>query len=568
MAPFFREASRFWTGRSWWQAAALTATVLGFVGAQIAVAVAVNQWNRAFFDALERRSYSDVWSIVLWLPVLVILGACVAAGLIVSRMTLQVRWRESLSLSLVRQWISSQRYYRMQFAAPNLPAPEYRIAEDGRLAIEPLVEFVIGLITALVSAVTFAAILWHVAGSANFSLGGMPVEIPSYMALAAVLYAVATSWAAYLAGWPLVKRIAAKNEVEARFRAEMTRLRESSESIALSGGDANERDAATRSYRRIVTAWLVVVRQQGILSLVLGANATAFPVVPLLLIAPKYLAGSVTLGAVMQVVAAFMAVQAALIWFVDNFLKLAEWLASVARVVELQSALAATDRDRIGFEQERITLAAGHGTAITVNDLSVRLSNGRPIIAAASFSVEAGERVLITGETGSGKSTLLRALAGLTPYGSGTITFPVGKSVMFIPQAPYLPLGTLRGVLLYPNSDDPICDAVIAAALARAGLVAMTPRLDEVSAWDHVLSAGERQRLSFARLLLRKPDIAIMDEATSALDEAGQTTMLSLFDFELAGLTVISVGHRRTLNKFHDRKITLIKHELGARLAN
>ncbi|MBX9875101.1 MAG: ABC transporter ATP-binding protein/permease, partial [Beijerinckiaceae bacterium] len=568
MRRFFAAALPFWSGETKLRAWVLTILVLSFVAAQIGTAVAVNTWSRIFFDALERRDSAAAWHIATWLPLLVAVSALTLSALVISRMLLQMRWREYLTRRLAGWWIADQRYYRLQFVAREQAAPEYRIAEDVRLAIEPLVEFAIGLISAAVTAATFAAILWHVAGSARFTLAGTEIVIPSYMALAAIGYATVASLAAYVAGRPLVARIAAKNEAEAQFRAEMTRLRENAESIALIRGDSDERDSVGENYGRVVAAWLRVIRQQGVIAIVLNTNGALFPIVPLLLIAPKYLSGDVSLGAVMQVVAAFSAVQAALIWFVDNFVRLAEWFASVTRVDELQEALEGLDIATVMEDETRITLKESEDGAIHLDRLSIAHSNGRAVITDASIVIGLGEKVLIVGESGSGKSTLIRALAGLWPWGSGSIAVPRGKSIAFVPQKPYLPMGDLRTILLYPEADKPVPDEVVVAALRRCGLGYLARRLDDEDKWDRTLSGGERQRVAFARLVIRRPDIIIMDEATSALDEDSQNHLLGLFDAELAQATLISVGHRPGLEDYHDRKITLEKRLAGAHLTS
>jgi putative ATP-binding cassette transporter len=433
MRQFFRVALRYWRGRTRWRAWALTITVLVFIAAQTAAAVGINRWNRWFFDALEKRDVGAVWATTGWLPVLLGAAALSMCGLVISRMLLQVRWRENLTRRLSGWWIADQRYYRLGFLAKNMTAPEYRIAEDVRLAIEPLVELAIGLITAFVTAATFAAILWQVAGSAEFALGATTIVIPSYMAIAAVVYAAIASLGAYLAGRPLVARVAHKNEMEAQFRAEMTRLRENAESIALIKGDADERSSASESYAKVVAAWLRIVRQQGVIALVLNTNSALFPIVPLLLIAPKFLTGSITMGAVVQVVAAFSAVQAALIWFVDNFVRLAEWFASVTRVDELMEELEALDIGTIMDKDTGIELGESDDGAIHLDNLSIAHSNGRIVVADATVTIPRGAKVLIAGESGTGKSTLIRALAGIWPWGSGSIRVPAGQSIAFVP---------------------------------------------------------------------------------------------------------------------------------------
>ncbi len=388
-----------------------------------------------------------------------------------------------------------------------------------RLAIEPLAEFVLGLISAVITAATFATILWRVAGSAQISIGGLAFEIPGYMAAAAVVYAVVASLAAYVAGSPLVRRVAEKNEAEAQFRAEMTRLRENAESIALIRGDRDELLSVRESYGAVVRTWIAIIKRQGVIALVMNTNGAVFPIIPLLLVTPKYLNGDLTLGGVMQVVAAFSAVQGALIWFVDNFVRLAEWFASVDRVRELTEALEALDRATLMEDETRIDLGLSEDGAIHIENLSVAEQGGRVVINDASVTIALGEKVLVSGESGAGKSVLIRALAGLWPWGSGSIRVPRDVKIAFVPQRPYLPLGTLRNALLYPAGDAATEDAVIAGAMKRCGLGYFIKRLDEEARWDQTLSGGELQRIAFCRMLLQKPQIIIMDEATSALDE-------------------------------------------------
>ncbi len=564
-ARFLALGRGFWRGRQARVAWFWTVAVLVCLAGQIAGQVGMNFWSRAFFDALEKRDGAAVAAAVWLLPALIVAIAAAAATLVVTRMTLQARWREWVTRRVAGWWLADQRYYRMQFTAPEQGAPEFRIADDIRLATEPLVDFALGLIAAFVTAATFAAILWQVAGSARLPLFGREIEIPAYMAVAAVIYAVIASGAAFVAGRPLIAKVAERSEQEARFRAEMTRLRENAESVALIRGDRDELGSLMQAYDRVVAEWLRVIRQNGVLAIVLGSNTALFPLVPLLLVAPKYLAGEITLGAVMQVVAAFGAVQSALIWFVDNSVKLAEWYASAQRVMELADALDAIDVGTVMEDETQITLREGEDRAIVLQNLSVADNAGRAVIAETSIRIEPGEKVMLTGESGSGKSILIRALAGLWPWGSGSISLPKGAAIAFVPQKPYIPLGTLRAAMTYPDAGD-ASDEAIVAAMRRCGLGYLAKRLDEEARWDQSLSGGERQRIAFARLLISTPDIAIMDEATSALDEDSQNALLGLLHEELARTTVISVAHRSGVEEYHTRKIHLEKRPAGARV--
>ncbi len=555
---FFRISGGYWKGRTRRRAWFLSGAVLALVLTNVGVALLINRWNKFFFDALEKKDVSNVGLGIFIVLGLALAAAAVAVATVHARMRLQLAWRKWLTHSLIERWLSDRRFYQLTIVAGEGAHPEFRIADDVRLAVEPLVDFAIGLANAILAAAAFFGVLWLVAGS--ISIGS--VTIPGYMVFASLLYAGLTSTAMVWIGKPLIKRVEQKNAGEARLRYELTRVRESAENIALIGGDDDERARLDETFADLAGRWLRVIAKQAHMTWVSNANSVLAPVAPLLLSAPKYLAGELTLGELMQIATAFMQVQIALNWLIDNAIRLAETLASAQRVVELTDALDDLDQS-IGRHGTSDTVVLGFSPdeAIHIEELSLTQQNGTIMIEGASTVIQRGEKVLVRGESGTGKSTLIRAMAGLWPWGSGRILRPKRSTVAFMPQRPYLPLGTLRHALVYPSSDDGGSDDKLREALRQVGLSHMTERLEDEDQWDQILSGGERQRIAFARLLIHPPDIVIMDEATSALDEMSQAKMMGFFRTELAAATLLSVGHRPGLENYHDREIFLVRED-------
>ncbi len=562
---FLNRAVGFWTGPDSRNAWLWTSGALVLVFANLAVNVGINRWNKWFFDALERKDGSTLWTAVLVIVVLVALGAAFAVAMVWCRMTLQVKWRQWLTGEMLARWLSEQRYYRLAVTDEEQINPEYRIADDLRLASEPVVEFAVGFINALLAAVTFVGILFWVGGSLTINMGGTSVWIPGYIAIAAVLYATATSVLTYLIGSPLVDRVAAKNESEAQFRYELTRVRENAESIALIKGADDERERLNETFATVAARWLDVVRQHCHLTWILNGNAFFAPVFPVLLATPKYLAGDLSLGSVMQIAAAFIAVLTALNWFAENFIRLAEWSASARRAQELHEALDEMDDDTA--RTAAIVVENTSQADIEMMDLSIVHRDGRVVIDDTDIKVKPGERVLLGGESGSGKSTLIRAIAGLWPWGEGRILLPAGAKVAFVPQRPYIPLGTLRDAIAYPVEGSLLADERAKAVLKDVGLGYLAGKLNsDEERWDQTLSGGERQRVAFARLLIDEPNIIIMDEATAALDIDSEFRLLTLLFERLPNATIFSVGHRPGLQELHSRLLTLQRRPGGGRI--
>ena len=550
-------AGGYWKGPTARTAWVLTFATIGLVIAAITIQYGVNLWNKFFFNAMEQKQQNVVLSAIGLFAVLAVSSSAVSVFQLVCRMRLQVLWRQWLTERLAARWLEEQRFYRLSIAAPDLDAPEFRIADDARIATEPVVDFSTGILNALLTAVVFFSVLWTVGGDTDL----FGIHVPGFMVFAAFAYSLVMSGSMVLFGRPLIAKIEAKNSAEARLRTEMGRVRENAESIALIGGEADETQGLKATLQHLVDAWMVSIRQLARMTWLMGTNWVVAPVFPLLLEAPNYLAGTMSLGSLMQTAAAFVQVQVALNWLFDNYPRIAEWLASARRVTGLWAAFGKLDQSIGDLPADRIVISDSPDDALRLVGLSVAQYNGRVMIDEADTAVERGDKVLLTGESGTGKSTLIRAIAGLWPWGSGQVLIPNGAQVAFLPQRAYLPNGTLRQVLKYPALDAVVDDAALTQALERCGLHHLVARLGDEDRWDKLLSGGEQQRIGFARLLVQHPDIVIMDEATAALDVNSQASMMELFRHELKDTTVISVGHRPELEQYHTRKLTLRRHQ-------
>jgi putative ATP-binding cassette transporter len=532
----------------------------------LAAAYAMNAWNRAIFDGLQNRDAPAVGR--LSLLYFVILAATVLLGVaqVHVRMTLQQRWRGWLANNVVDRWLAQGRYYQLNLVSGDHANPEYRIADDVRVATESPVDFVSGVTHAILSAAMFIVVLWTIGGALDVTIGGYQLHVPGFLVIAALVYAALASGSMVLIGSKFVQASENKNQAEAEYRYVITRLRENGESIALIRGEEEERAGVDHSLHKVLAAWRSIAFQNMKTTVVSQTSGYIAPVLPIILCAPKFLEGSMSLGEVMQAASAFTIVQAAFNWLVDNYPKLADWTASARRVASLLVALDALEQieQREGVGHIAVS-NEGEGAALRLRDLSVTLNDGTAVLDDTDVEIMPGERVLIAGESGTGKSTLVRAIAGLWPWGGGSVAVKRNAKMFLLPQRPYVPIGTLRRAATYPEAPESRSMEDIAAVFKLVGLEHLVDKLDEEGLWDQTLSGGEKQRLAFARILLHNPDIVVLDEATAALDPKSQHKLMELL-VERPETTLVSVGHRPELEPFHTRKIVLERHENGAKL--
>ncbi|MGJ4963733.1 ABC transporter ATP-binding protein/permease [Bradyrhizobium sp. HKCCYLRH3061] len=568
--------TRFWiSARGYWGqsgdrlAWAFTIGLLVLIVATVGFQYGINVWNRSIFDAIEKRDSATVFHLTAIFFPLAIGSVILGVAQVYARMAIQRRWRAWLTNSVITRWLTSGRYYQLNLVSGDHKNPEYRIAEDLRVATDSPVDFIAGVTSALLSAATFIVVLWTIGGALTLHLGATEITIPGFLVIAAIVYAAIASGSIMTIGRRFVQVSEDKNQAEADFRYTLTRVRENGESIALLGGETEERAGIDRTFGNVLQQWARLAGQHMRTTLVSQGSSLIAPVVPLLLCAPKFLDGSMTLGQVMQAASAFTIVQTAFGWLVDNYPRLADWNACARRIASLMMSLDALERAERGDGIGRIKRGETAGEAmLSLNDLQVTLDDGTAVVGETEVVVDPGERLLVAGESGTGKSTLVRAVAGLWPWGGGSINFHPDRRLFMLPQRPYVPSGSLRRAVAYPGAAEDWSVAQVGEALHKVGLDHLKDKIEEEAPWDQTLSGGEKQRLAFARLLLHSPDIVVLDEATSALDEKSQDKMMEMVTSELPKATIVSVAHRVELEAFHSRKIVLERRKGGAKLVS
>jgi len=528
---------------------------LGFLAAVVSlnliavyVDVLLNEFNRDFYNALEQKDFAEFKAQLLRFSYLAFFFIVVAVYKFYLTQLLELRWREWLTGRYLDRWLAQRAYYKVELFHRATDNPDQRIAEDVRAVTEKTVELTMGLLGSVVTLAAFLSILWSVSGPLAFTVGDTRISIPGYMVWTAVLYAFAGSWLIHWIGKPLININNRVQKVEADFRYGLIRVRENAESIALYGGEPGERAVLRSRFGTLLATTLELIKRQKTVITARVFYAQIAVIFPIVVAAPRYFGGAIKLGELMQIASAFGQVQSALSWFIDAYANLAAWKASVDRLLSFEDALREAENGG--------ALPVTPGFAPAMTGVTLTTPQGLPIVCNATLAIGAGERWLVSGPSGSGKSTLFRALAGIWPFGEGGITAP-RADVLFLPQRPYLPLGTLKAALCYPRAVDDISDAQVRTALIDCRLPHLADLLQEEAAWDKRLSPGEQQRVGFARVLLNRPQWLFMDESTAALDAPTARALYALIRERLAHTALISIAHNSEIAEFHDRRITL-----------
>jgi len=550
----------YWFSEDRWAGLGLLAAVIGLALFTVFINVLLSKWYNSFYNAIQDKDFPAFRNLLIrfsWLALLYIIAAVYQIYL---NQMLQIRWRRWLTERYLGAWLADGAYYRMQLSAGETDNPDQRIADDLRLFVAGALSLSIGGLRAFVTLVSFLGILWGLSGSATIPLGTMQITIPGYMVWAALLYAIAGTWLTNYIGRPLVRLNFNQQRYEADFRFNLVRFRENTEGVALYRGEADEMRNFRERFSWVVRNWWDIMRRQKRLTWFTAGYGQAAVIFPFLVAAPRYFRGEIPLGALMQTSQAFGQVQESLSFIVNSYTDLAEWRAVILRLLGFERALG---RVHAEARQEGVHREADAEAGLSLDRVNLQLPGGRPLLEDVNLAIRPGDTTLISGPSGAGKSTLFRAIAGIWPFGRGQIRLPRGARVLFLPQKPYLPIGTLREVTSYPAPAERIDDAALREALEVVGLDALTGRLDESAHWALSLSPGEQQRIAFARALVQKPDWLFLDEATSALDEATEARLYALLRDRLPGATIVSVGHRSTLRAFHKRRVTVTPNGAG-----
>lgn len=555
---FFRDV--WYLTKSYWQseekkkAFFLLACIIALTLGVVYMLILLNQWNNSFYSALQNYDAKKIFDELIhfsWLAAIYILLAVYSYYL---QQTLILNWRRWLTTRFIDIWLQNKTYYNLQMFGKDTDNPDQRISEDVRQFVEMTLSFGIGILKAFCTFASFVVILYNLSGSLSFTFMGKTWTINGYMLWASLLYSVIGTYITHIVGRKLVKINFIQQKYEADFRFSMIRLRESAESVAFYRGEAQEGSVFKQRFKMLLdNFWKLVNKQKQLVFLNSGYSQIAI-IFPFVVAMNRYLTKEVTLGGLMQVASAFGRVQDSLSYFVDMYSSIAQWQAVVMRLTCFGHHMHDVYQQAERFHVERFAAA----DVVEVNNMQINLPDGKPLLENISFTLHPGHNVLIKGVSGSGKSTLLRAISGIWPFVDGKIFLPERDKLMFIPQRSYLPLGTLRAALNYPGNK-PIDDTELIYLMDLCQIGYLKDKLDLEADWSHVLSVGEQQRLAFVRAHIQQPQWLFLDEATSALDEDTEANMYSLLQERLQQTTVVSVGHRSTLNKYHELVLRLNK---------
>ena len=562
---FVRLAGPFWSSERKGVIRGMTVALVVLTVLQVAMAVVVTEWSKGLFDALEQRSMSGLTTQV-GLVVLILLGSMsiTVAHLKIKR-RIQLDWRGWLTEQLIGQWMFEGRHDQITHMPGKHDNPDGRIAEDIRIATEYAIDLCHSAFFCLLLLFSFIKILWRLSGTVNISLDGLVFELPGHLVWIALAYAVGASVLGWWIGLPLIRATDNRQTMEANFRFGLVRTRENSEAIALTQGEPNERQRLIELFRGIVAAWQRQTTALSKITLFTSGYSVLSMTFPVLVSAPRFILGSITLGALVQSAQAFQQLVGALSWPVDNLARLAEWRASVERVLGLEKALKDLEEDITQIDPNTILVEESDQPTLIFQGLCVANPDGAILLAHLSDEIKLGERVLMSGNPAAG-GKIFKVIAGLWPWGRGRVALPKGEQLFFMPPRPFLPIGSLREAVTYPASAESFEEMAIANALKRVGLGQWIECLEVTSIWEKTMTREEQQRLGFARLLLHRPNWILIQEALDSLDSASEEAMISMVCQEFPSAAVVTLSYQPNMAAYHHRQLLLPPYTNGQRL--
>jgi vitamin B12/bleomycin/antimicrobial peptide transport system ATP-binding/permease protein len=550
-APYFRSEDRL-AGR------VLLAAVIAIELSLVLINVLLNQWNNRFYNALQEKNWDGFVREIGFFCVLATFYIALSVYQLYLNQWLQIRWRRWMTSTYLGEWLHNANHYRMQLQGDAADNPDQRITDDVKLFVDQTLNIGVGLLSAVVTLASFVVILWGLSAESPLHVFGHEFEIPGYLVWGALIYAIFGTALTQWIGSPLVNLDFQQQRYEADFRFNLVRVRENSEQIALLQGEGAERQRLSERFGRVVDNWYAIMQRTKRVTAFTSSYAQAAVVFPYILVAPAYFANKIQLGGMMQTASAFSSVQQALSFFVSTYRTLAEWRAVVARLDGFETAIKSAAA--LATSTDSIDVVSATGTDnIDLEQLLVELPNGTPLVSTGNFVIRGHQRTLVTGPSGAGKSTLFRAIAGVWPFGSGSIAIPAKATLMMLPQRPYFPVGSLKAAIVYPAEASAFASDRVSDALTSVGLPKLAAQLEQEAHWNRMLSLGEQQRLGLVRALLHAPQFLFLDEATASLDEASEAELYQLLAAKLPATTVVSIGHRSTLEAFHQRHVALIR---------
>ena len=545
LKAFWALTKPYWVSRQRAVGLTLLTSVVGLSLLLVWVEVKFNTWNNDFYNTLQDKDQAEFFRQLGMFTMIALIYIVSRVYQLYFQQMLLIEWRTWLTENFLGAWTKDQTHYRMALLDRGTDNPDQRIAEDLRMFVEYTLSLTLGLLSAVVTLVTFTTILWKLSGV--LEVGG--VSVPGYMVWVALVYAVIGTWLTHLIGRPLIGLDFNQQRFEADFRFSLMRLRENGEGVALYRGEKEELASFHTRFAAVIGNWWALMRKQkqlGWFTSFYGQVAIIFPYV---VSAPRFFSGAMPMGGIFQTASAFGQVQGSLSWFIDAYTRFATWKATVDRLIGFAESIERVQRLKV--EGERIEGERN----LALQDVELDLPQGRPLLRSARLELKPGEDVLISGPSGAGKSTLFRALAGIWPYWKGRISLPKGARLLFLPQKPYLPIGSLKHAVSYPEEAAKHSDEELKKALSGVGLPQLVDELERSENWAQVLSGGEQQRLAFARALLNQPDWLFLDEATSSLPEDAQEELYRLLKQKLPRTTLVSIGHRTSLAAHHPRQL-------------